>query len=126
RQIARRAEAFSRVSCRGLQSSRSPDPAAMHSHAKHFRRIALSSSVLMLMTLCSPRAHAQDVTNDGRVGVILAHPTMLDDVSGAPYFWFDDQTGDVKQFRVAFPNIIYHAKPWLQGWTGLFVEWKND
>jgi hypothetical protein len=74
----------------------------------------------------APSAHAQDVADDGRVAVVFAHPTFLDEVSGAPYIWFDDQTGGVTSYRVAFPNLIYHAKPWLQAWSGLIVSWKDD
>jgi len=87
--------------------------------------IALRICVLLLIALGSTTAHAQDVTNDGRVGVVFAHPTIIDDLFGAPYVWFDGQTGGVKQYRVAFPNMIYHATPWLHGWGGLFVDWKN-
>jgi len=88
----------------------------------------MSRSVLLLMTigLTSPPARAQDVADDGRVGIILAHSTIFDDLSGAPYFWFDGQTGDVRSYRVAFPNLIYHATPWLQGWGGLIVTWKDQ
>jgi len=80
----------------------------------------------MLVALGSTSAHAQDVTDDGRVAATFAHPTLLDRVSGAPYVWVDDQTGSVTSYRVAFPNLIYHATPWLQGWGGLIVNWKND
>jgi len=80
----------------------------------------------MLIALGSPSAKAQSVSDDGRVGVIFAHPTVFDAVSGAPYVWFDDQTGSVTSFRFAFPNVIYHAKPWLQGWSGVIVTWKNN
>jgi hypothetical protein len=82
--------------------------------------------VVILLAFISPGARAQSVTDDGRVGVVFAHPTIVDDVSGKPYVWFDDQTGGVTQFRVAFPNLIYHATPWLQGWSGLIVDWKNN
>jgi len=82
--------------------------------------------VLVLVVLGAPRAQAQDVKDDGRVGVIFAHPTPLDDFSGAPYVWFDDQTGSVTSYRIAFPNIIYHARPWLQGWGGVLVTWTNN
>ena len=82
--------------------------------------------MLALVASGASHARAQDVANDGRAEVVLAHPTFLDRLSGAPYFWFDDQTGSVTSFRVAFPNIIYHATPWLQGWGGLIVTWKDD
>jgi hypothetical protein len=81
--------------------------------------------LLVLVSLRAQSTRAQDVTNDGRIGAILAHPTIFDQLSGAPYIWFDDQTADVKSYRVAFPNIIYHARPWLQGWGGLIVTWKD-
>jgi hypothetical protein len=32
----------------------------------------------------------------------------------------------VKPYRVAVPNIIYHARPWLPGWGGLIVSWKDN
>ena len=82
--------------------------------------------MLALVALRAPDAHAQDVADDGRAEVEFAHPTFLDKLSGAPYVWFDDQTGSVTSYRVAFPNVIYHAKPWLQGWAGLIVTWKDD
>jgi len=94
--------------------------------ADHSPRLALCRFVLAFIALHATNAHAQGVTNDGRAGVVFAHPTFLDQLSGAPYVWFDDQTGDVTSYRVAFPNIIYHAKPWLQGWGGLIVTWKNN
>jgi hypothetical protein len=80
----------------------------------------------MLVALGSTSARAQEVTNDGRVGAVFAHPTIVEELSGSPYFWFDDQTGSVTSFRIAFPNIIYEAKPWLQGWSGVLVTWKNN
>ncbi len=76
--------------------------------------------------LAATSARAQDVTNDGRIGVVFAHPTIFDKFSGAPYVWFDDLTGHLTSYRVAVPNIIYQAKPWLQGWGGLLVTWKNN
>src|SRR5215471_16906607 len=81
---------------------------------------------LAVVALVAPRAHAQDVTDDGRVAVVFAHPLFLDKFSGIPYVWFDDQTGSVTSYRIAFPNVIYHAKPWLQGWSGVILDWKND
>ena len=65
------------------------------------------------------------VTDDGRIGAIFAHP-IIGDFSGAPYVWFDYQAGGVKSYRVSFPSVIYHAKSWLEGWTGFIVTWKND
>src|SRR5215471_1256141 len=99
---------------------------AMKPCAEHPYPYALRACVLMLVTLGSTGVHAQDVSDDGRVGVIFAHPTLLDRVSGAPYVWVDDQTGSVTSYRVAIPNLIYHATPWLQGWGGVIVNWKND
>ena len=98
----------------------------MQSRTEHSRRLALPACVLVLVALGAARSHAQDVTNDGRVEATFAHPLVFDHFSGAPYFWFDDQTGDVKSYRVAFPNIIYHATPWLQGWGGFIVTWTNN
>jgi hypothetical protein len=95
----------------------------MHGYVEHLQRIACG---VLALAMGAAVAHAQDVTNDGRVGVIFAHPLIIDDFSGQPYFWFDDQTGGVKEYRVAFPNIIYHAKPWLQGWSGLYVTWTDN
>jgi len=82
--------------------------------------------VLVLVALGASRVQAQDVADDGRVAVTFAHPMPFDDFSGAPYFLFDDQTGGVKTYRVAFPNIIYHATPWLQGWGGFIVKWTDS
>jgi hypothetical protein len=90
------------------------------------KRRAFCAVALALATLGAQRAYAQDVTDDGRIGVIFAHPLALDKLSGAPYIWFDDQTGSVTSVRVAFPNIIYHVRPWLQGWGGVIVTWKDD
>jgi hypothetical protein len=94
--------------------------------ARHSLRAAVCALALALVALGARSAHAQDVTDDGRAEVTFAHPTFLDKFSGAPYIWFDDETGDVKSYRVAFPNIIYHARPWLQGWGGLLVTWTDD
>src|SRR5499427_10397669 len=90
------------------------------------RSLRIALRVLVLTALGAAAAHAQDVTNDGRVAAIFAHPLVFDHFSGAPYVWFDDQTGGVKSYRVAFPNIIYHVRPWLQGWGGLIVSWRDD
>src|SRR5262245_51263398 len=90
------------------------------------RRTACWTWTLLLVVLGVPEAPAQNVTNDGRVGVTFAHPTLLEAWSGAPYVWFDAQTESVKSYRVAFPNLIYHATPWLQGWTGFLVNWKDQ
>lgn len=98
----------------------------MQSCAERSRRIAVHAILLVVVSLGASHARAQEVTEDGRVAVIFAHPTILDDFSGAPYVWFDDQTGGVKSYRVAFPNIIYHVRPWLQGWGGLIVSWRDD
>src|SRR5215510_10961470 len=81
---------------------------------------------LLLVALGAPVAQAQDVTDAGRAGVAFSHSTPLDDFSGAPYLLFQDKTGGVTSYRVAFPNIIYHAKPWLQGWGGVLMTWTNN
>lgn len=91
-----------------------------------FQRFTLRTIVVVLVALGASWARAQEITNDGRMGVILAHPLVLDDFSGAPYAWFDDQTGGVKTYRLAFPNVIYHAQPWLQGWSGFIVTWTDN
>jgi len=98
----------------------------MQLRAEQSQRTALPALVLVLVALATPDARAQEVTNDGRVAATFAHPTIFDELSGAPYVWFDDQTGSVTSYRVAFPNIVYHARPWLQGWGGVIVTWKND
>jgi len=98
----------------------------MQACAEHPQRIAFFTCVLIVVALGATSAHAQDVTDDGRLGVIFSHPAFVDRFSGEPYLWFDDQTGGVKSYRVAVPNVIYHATPWLQGWSGLIVTWKSD
>src|SRR5262245_20178199 len=99
----------------------------MRSCVDHSPRLAVCTLLLAFVALgAAPHAHAQDVTDDGRVEVVFAHPTFLDGLSGAPYVWFDDQSGGVKSYRVAFPNLIYHLKPWLQGWGGLLVNWNDN
>ena len=86
---------------------------------------AFRALLVVLVTAAASYACAQEVTDDGRVAVSFAHPAVVDKLSGAPYVWFDDQTGGVKSYRVAFPNIVYHARPWLQGWGGLLVTWTD-
>jgi hypothetical protein len=98
---------------------------SMQSSAERSRRIVFRALPLMLVALGGSNARAQEVTDDGRIAVIFAHP-ISDQFSGAPYVWFDDQTGGVKSYRVAFPNIIYHVKPWLQGWGGFIVFWTDN
>jgi len=112
--------------CSGSSSTDDVITFAMNSYAEHPYPFVLRACALMLIALGSTSAHAQDVADDGRVAVTFAHPTLLDRVSGAPYVWVDDQTGSITSYRVAFPNLIYHATPWLQGWGGLIVNWKND
>jgi len=94
--------------------------------ADHSQRIALRALLLVLVAFAAPCARAQEVTDDGRAAIVFAHPTVFERFSGAPYFWFDDQSGGVTSYRVAVPNIIYHARPWLQGWGGLLVTWTNN
>jgi Protein of unknown function (DUF2490) len=96
----------------------------MRSSAKHSQLIAFRAFLLVVVALGAHSARAQEVTDDGRVGVIFAHP-IAGDFSGQPYVWFDDQTGSVKTYRVSFPNVIYRARPWLQGWGGLIVNWTD-
>jgi len=79
----------------------------------------------VLIALGAAHARAQDVTNDGRIGMSIAHP-VAGELSGAPYVWFDDQTGGVKTYRVSFPNVICRVRPWLQGWGGLIVNWTDN
>ena len=98
----------------------------MQSPADRSQRIACRACLLVLVALIAPAVRAQEVTNDGRVAAIFAHPLVFDGFSGQPYFWFDDRTGGVKSFRVAFPNIIYHATPWLEGWGGFIVTWTDN
>jgi hypothetical protein len=81
--------------------------------------------LVVLIALGAPQVHAQDVTDDGRLGVFIAHP-IVDELSGAPYFWFDDQTDGIKTYRVSFPNVIYRVRPWLQGWGGLIINWTDN
>src|SRR5262245_23769837 len=94
---------------------------ANHSHRMTVRAVAFALVVVGVL-----RAHAQDVSNDGRMKVTVAHPTILDELSGAPYFWFDYQSAGVKSYRIAFPNLIYQATSWLQGWGGLIVTWRDS
>jgi len=98
----------------------------MQSSAGLLQRIAFRAGALLLVALGASGARAQDVTNDGRVGAIFAHPLVFEKFSGEPYLWFDDETGGVKSFRIAVPNVIYHAKPWLQGWSGLILWWTDN
>ena len=86
---------------------------------------AFRAPLVVLIALSAPHARAQDVTDDARLGIIIAHP-IVDDVSGAPYVWFDDRTGGAKTYRVSFPNVIYRVRPWLQGSGGLIVNWTDD
>jgi len=69
-------------------------------------------------------ARAQEVADDGRIGVIFAHP-IAGNLSGAPYVWFDDQTGGVKTYRVSFPDVDYRARRWLHGVGGFLVNWTD-
>lgn len=93
--------------------------------ALHIHRIACRGCLLVFVALGGRHARAQEVTDDGRVGVIVAHP-IVGEFFGAPYAWFDDQTGGVKSYRVSFPSVIDRATPWLEGWGGLIVTWKDD
>jgi hypothetical protein len=96
----------------------------MQSRAERSQPIALRAFLLVVVALGAHSARAQEVLDDGRVGVIFAHP-IAGDVSGAPYLWFDDQTGGVKTYRVSVPDVIYHARPWLQGLGGFIVNWTD-
>ena len=96
----------------------------MQSCAERSGPIGCRAILVVVVALGAHSARAQEVTDDGRVGVVFAHP-IANELSGAPYFWFDDQTGSVKTYRISFPNVIYKARPWLQGWGGLIVNWKD-
>jgi len=94
-------------------------------HAASAQPIVFRSVLAVLIAVGASHARAQDVTDDGRLGVIVAHP-IVGALSGTPYVWFDDQTGGAKTYRVSFPNVIYRVRPWLQGWGGLIVNWKDN
>src|SRR5262249_34143465 len=79
----------------------------------------------VLIALGAAHARAQDVTNHSRIGMSIAEP-VGGELAGAPYVWFDDQTGGVKTCRVSFPNVICRVRPWLQGWGGLIVNWTDN
>jgi hypothetical protein len=97
----------------------------MQSSVQRSQPIALGALLFVVVALGAHSASAQEeVTDDGRVGLILAHP-IAGEFSGAPYVWFDDQTGDVQTYRVSFPNVIYRARPWLQGLGALIVNWTD-
>jgi len=98
----------------------------MQSCAGHSQRIAFRAFLLVLVGLVAHTVRAQEVTDDGRAGIILSHTLFGDEFSGAPYFWFDEQTGGVKTYRVSFPHVIYHARPWLQGSGGLIASWTDN
>jgi hypothetical protein len=95
------------------------------------RRYKVPTTVLCvagLIAVAAQSAGAEDttpVTNDTRMGAVFAHP-IIGDFDGKPYVWFDDQTGGVKSLRVSFPDVIYRARPWLEGWGGLSVTWKDN
>jgi len=84
--------------------------------------IAFRASLLVVVVLGAHNARAQEVADDGRIGVIFAHP-IAGNLSGAPYVWFDDQTGGVKTYRVSFPDVDYRARRWLHGVGGFLVNW---
>ena len=86
--------------------------------------IAFRASLLVVVVLGAHTARAQEVTDDGRIGVIFAHP-IAGAFSGAPYVWFDDLTGGVKTYRVSIPDVDYRARRWLHGVGGFLVNWTD-
>ena len=86
--------------------------------------IAFRAFLLVVVVLGAHNARAQEVADDGRIGAIFAHP-IAGDLSGAPYVWFDDQTGGVKTYRVSFPDVDYRARRWLHGVGGFLVNWTD-
>ena len=96
----------------------------MRSSAERSQPIAFRAFLLVVVALGAHSARAQEVTDDGRVGVIFAHP-IAGDFSGQPYVWFDDRTGGVRTYRVSFPNVIYRARPWLRPVGGFLVNWTD-
>jgi Protein of unknown function (DUF2490) len=96
----------------------------MQSRAERSERIAFRVILVVIVALGAHGARAQEVIDDGRVGAIFAHP-IAGEFSGAPYVWFDDQTGGVKTYRVSIPDVIYKARPWLQGLSGFIVNWTD-
>jgi len=80
--------------------------------------------LLAVVVFGAHSAHAQEVADDGRIGVIFAHP-IAGEFSGAPYVWFDDQTGGVKTYRISIPDVDYRARRWLHGVGGFLVNWTD-
>src|SRR5262245_3362337 len=96
----------------------------MRSSAERSQPIAFRAFLLVVAALGAHSAHAQEVTDDGRIGVIFAHP-IAGDFSGQPYVWFDDQTGGVRRYRLSFPDVTYRARTWLRGMGGFIVNWTD-
>ena len=86
--------------------------------------IAFRAFLLAIVVLGAHSAGAQEVADDGRIGVIFAHP-IAGELSGAPYVWFDHQTGGVKTYRVSIPDVDYRARRWLHGVGGFIVNWTD-
>jgi hypothetical protein len=86
--------------------------------------IAVRAFLLVGIVLGAHSARTQEVTDDGRIGVIFAHP-IAGELSGAPYVWFDDQTDGVKTYRVSIPDVDYRARSWLHGVGGFLVNWTD-
>ena len=87
--------------------------------------MAARACVLGLAVVLARGASAQDnasTVNDYRAEITFAHP-IAGRFSGAPYVRFDDQTNATKVYRIAFPVVMYEATSWLQGWSGLYVNW---
>ena len=96
----------------------------MRSSAERSQPIAFRAFLFVVVALGAHSARAQEVTDDGRIGVIFAHP-IAGDLSGQPYLWFDDQTGGVRTYRVSFPDVTYRARTWLRGMGGFIVNWTD-
>src|SRR5262245_41113482 len=98
---------------------------SMPSCAECSELIAIRAVLLVAVVLGAHSARAQEVADDGRVAVIVTHP-IRGEFSGAPYVWFDDQSGGVKTYRVSIPAVIYGARPWLKGLGGFIMQWTDN
>jgi hypothetical protein len=87
------------------------------------------AAVLALAVLAARDANAQSSSapdNQYRVSTYFSHP-VVGNLSGALVATFyETPENDSKTFRVTAPNLIYKARPWLEGVGGLLMSWTRD
>lgn len=69
---------------------------------------------------------ASNVTNEYRL-TVFPHFPIAGPLSGFGYIgWVKNPESDYELWYLGTPGVIYQVKPWLQGWSGLFLIYTDN